>query len=563
MTEEAEKLTEAYYDKAQKTETWSGIPLKELYTPEDIEGNDYQRDIADAGEYPFTRGIHRNMYRGKYPTRRILCGFGSPADTNKRLKYNIEAGFTGLDVFPDLAGMLCLDADHPRAAGEVGVQGVSVSSLQDFEEVVEGIPLDKMTVNWRTFLTIPYIAIMAERQGINLTDIRGTVLNWYPLAWKWVYGSPDGFQSFELQKKLAVDTVEYCTKNMPNFYATYIDGYNLREYGLSAPQELAWIFSQAIDYIDCILGRGLHIDEFGPRITFFMTSLKDFFEEIAKFRAARRMWAKITKERYGAKDPRTMKLRFASYAAGSSLTAQQPLNNIVRITYQGMAAMLGGVQSMSLPSYLEAVSLPTEESARLAIRTQQILAYESGIPNVSDPLGGSYYVEYLTSKVEEESNKILREIEELGGITEAARAGWVDQMIDKAALQRQKEVENKERIVVGLNAFNIDEDKTPGGYFRNPTHAHESAKGKEMVARVKRLKETRDNKKVKETLGNLRARVKEGERVNLIPAVIEAAKTYATHGEIMGTIREAYGLKYDPFDEIESPFQLQDRRLKG
>lgn len=553
MIDKGEGITEAYYDRSQKAETWSGIPLKEIYTPEDIEGIDYQKDIGDAGEYPFTRGIHRNMYRGKYPTRRIICGFGSASDTNKRLKFNIEQGFTGLDVYPDVAGIMHIDADHPRAENEPGVQGVSISSLQDFEDLVDGIPLDKVTVIWRTFLSIPYLSIMAERQGLNLASFRGTILNLHPLATLWIEAPPGGFSSLDLWLKLAVDTVEYCTRNMPKFYATYIDGYNLREYGLSAPQELAWAFSQGIAFIDAILERGLNIDDFGPRITFFMSAHKDFFEEIAKFRAARRMWAKIMKERYGARDPRSMQLRFALETAGSSLTAQQPLNNIVRITYQVLAGMLGGVQSMSPPSYLEAVSLPTEESARLQARTQQILIYETGIPHVSDPLGGSYYVEYLTSKLEEETNSLLKEIEKLGGIVDAAKAGWVDQMLDKAMLQRQKEVESKERIVVGVNAFSVDESEVPSGYFRNPAHEHESARGKDIVARVKRLKETRDNRSVKETLNNLRIKAEE-KKTNLVPLMIEAAKTYATQGEIMGTLRQAYGLSYDPFAQIESPF---------
>jgi len=556
VTEKVDKLMEAYYEKSQKTETWSGIPLKELYTPEDFAGTDYQRDIADAGEYPFTRGIHRNMYRGKYPTRRNLCGFGSAADTNKRLKYYIDSGFSGLDVIQDMLGSICIDADHPRAEGEVGVQGVSISSLQDFEDLVEGIPLDKATVVWRGFLTIPYITIMAERQGVDLATLKGTILNPHPIMSVYVGEfSPEGLDLVPLYLKLAADVVEYCTRNMPNFYCTYIDGYNLREYGLSATQELAWVFTQAIDYFDHILKRGLNIDEFGPRISFFMSSHIDFFEEIAKFRAVRRMWAKLMKERYGAKVPRSLKFRFAVETAGSTVIAQQPLNNIVRIAYEALAATLGGVQSMSLPSYLEAISLPTEESARVAASTQQILAYETGIFNVSDPLGGSYYIEYLTDKIEEESNKIIKEIEAMSGIVQAAKAGWVDRMIDKVVVQRQKEIENKERIVVGLNAFTVEEAETPGGYFRNPTHDYESGRGEEVRARVKKLKETRDNKKVKEALANLRAKAKEGERVNLIPPAIEAAKAYATVGEVMGTIREAYGYRYDPFGEVESPFK--------
>ena len=555
MTEKGKERMGAYQDTPQKPETWSGIPLNEIYTPKDVEGIDYQRDIADAGEYAFTRGIHRNMYRGKYPTRRIICGFGSAADTNKRLKFNIESGFSGLDVQLDLPSYLdVIDADHPRAEGEVGVQGVNLCSLQDFEDLVEGIPLDKITTVWRGSMTIPYIVIMAERQGLDPATLRGTIMNRFRLADMWVHGFPEGFAPLDLKIKLNVDTAEYCAKNMPSFYATYIDGYNLREYGLSAPQELAWIFSQATSYVDAILKRGLGIDDFGPRITFFMTSHRDFFEEIAKFRAARRMWAKIVKERYGAKDPRSMKFRFAIETAGSTVLSQQPLNNIVRIAYEAMAAMLGGAQSMSPTSYLEAVSLPTEESARLAARTQQILAYETGIANVSDPLGGSYYLEYLTSKLEEESSKLLEEIEKLGGIVTAAKTGWVDQMIERALLHRQKEVETGERIMVGLNAFATDEGETTADYFRNPAHEYELARGKEITARVKRLKATRDNGKVRDALDNLRSEAQEGEEVNLIPAIIKAAKTYATGGEIMGTIRQAFGLRYDPFGEIESPF---------
>jgi methylmalonyl-CoA mutase N-terminal domain/subunit len=288
-----------------------------------------------------------------------------------------------------------------------------------------------------------------------------------------------------------------------------------------------------------------------------MSANKDFFEEIAKFRTARRMWAKIMKEKYQAGDPRSMRFRFAVETAGSSLTAQQPLNNVVRITYEVIAAMLGGAQSMSPPSYLEAVSLPTEESARLQVRTQQILTFETGIPDIADPLGGSYYIEYLTNELEERANEIIQEVEKLGGIVAAAKTGWVDRMIDKAIIQRQREVESKERIVVGLNAFISDEEETTGNYFRNPVHDHEQGGGKEVIAAFKRLKETRDNEKVREALGKLRITVREGEKANLIPVIIEAAKTYATQMEMIGTIREAYGLRYDPFGVVESPFQNQ------
>ena len=553
MTEDA-KTSESGYGKAQKTETWSGIPLEEIYTPGDISGFDYKKDLADAGEYPFTRGVHRNMYRGKYPTRRMISGFGSAADTNQRLKHYMKTGFSGLDVYPDIAGLLNIDADHPRCKGEVGVQGVSISSLQDFEDLVEGMPLDKINGLWRGYVTIPFIAIMAERQNLDIAKLRGTILNAHPLVIHYVGEfSPEGLDLVPLHLKLIVDIVEYCTRHMPNFYCTYFDGYNLREYGLSAPQELAWVFTQAMDFIDLVLKRGLDIDEFGPRMTFFLSSHIDFFEEIAKFRAARRMWARIMKEKYGAKDPRSQQLRFAVETAGSTVVAPQPRNNIVRIAYEAMAATLGGVQSMSLPSYLEGISLPTEESARIAVNTQLILNYETGVCNVSDPLGGSYYVESLTNRIEEETNVIIDEIMSMGGIFEAAKGGWVDKIINEAALKRQKEIENKERLVVGWNEFIAEEDEdVPVNYFENPAHEHVADRGNAITDRVTKLKATRDNAKVIESLKKLRSKAEEGEQVNLVPFAIDAAKAYATIGEIIGVIREAYGYKYDPFGEIES-----------
>ena len=555
MTENTNKLSAELTQNSLNTETWSGIPLRELYTPNDIQHIDYNKEIGDSGKYPFVRGIHGNMYRGKYPTRRMISGFGSATDTNKRLKYYLKSGFTGLDVYPDIAGLLNIDADHPRAEGEVGVQGVSISSLQDFEELIDGIPLDKVNGLWRCFTTIPFIIAIAEKQGIDPSKLRGTILNAHPLVLHYVGEfSPEGLDLVPLHLKLIVDIVEYCTKYMPNFYCTYIDGYNIREYGLTAPQELAWIFTQGMDFIDRIVKRGLAIDEFGPRITFFLSSHIDFFEEIAKFRAARKMWAKIIKEKYGAKDPRSQQLRFAIETAGSTLYAPQPRNNIIRIAYEAMAATLGGVQSMSLPSYLEPISLPTEESARLAVNTQQILAYETGVSNVSDPLGGSYYVEYLTDRLEQEANKMINEIESKGGIVEAAKIGWVDSMINREAIRRQKELEAGKRIVIGLNAF-VDKDAVDSlEYFKNPTHAHELGKGKDVIARVKKLKRTRDNNLVRAALMELHGKCKEGENVNLIPATIRAVKAYATVGEIIGTIREAFGYKYDPFGEIKSPF---------
>ncbi len=557
MAQKVEETKE--YEKPKKTETWSGIPLKEVYTPEDIKGIDYQKDIGEAGEYPYTRGIYRDLYRYKVPTRRIISGFGSPSDTNKRLKYYIAQGFTGLDVYPDIISCFPLDADHPRAWGEIGVQGVSCCNLRDMEEICEGIPLDKVTAFWRIPPT--YLALMCEKQEIPLAALRGTVGGGAAgHDGPWIQSAPGAIKDFPLRQKMGVDNVEYCTRHMPSLYCTYYDSYNIREWGLSATQELGWLFSKCTESNDLIVKRGIGIDEFGPRITFFMTSHRDFFEEIAKFRAARRMWARIMKERYGAKDPRSLRFRFAVETAGSSLVPEQPLNNVVRIAYECMSAMLGGVQSMSPPSYLEPVCLPTEESAMLQVRTQQILQLETGVSNVTDPCGGSYYIEWLTNQIEEEARKIMKEVEEIGGARAAVLNGWVDRMVNKALIQRQREMESGERVYVGKNCYTIEEKpETPGGYFKNPTHDFEAGRGKEIIARLKTLKETRDNNKVKETLYELWKKAKaskEGASINLLPFSMEAEKVYATRGEVNGVIREAWGYRYDPFGEVEMPFKF-------
>ncbi len=562
MAEKVEETKESSYEKPKKTETWSGIPLKEVYGPEDVKDIEYQREIGDPGEYPYTRGLFREMFRYRSPTSRIICGFGSASDTNERWKFNIAQGHTGLDVYPDIPTQLYVEPWHPRVEGEVGVVGPSISSLRDYEDLLEGIPFDKVRINWRMGIyTIAALTILSERLGIDLAALRGNIQNGYAVT-AIVYPVPEGRNplNLDLRRKLAVDIVEHCTRYMPSFYCTYIDGYNIREFGLSAPQELAIIYTTGKQYLDRLVERGLKIDDFGPRISFFMTSHRDFFEEVAKFRAIRRMWAKLMKERYGAKNPRSLQYRFAVETAGSTLTPEQPLNNIVRIAYECMSAVLGGVQAMSPPSYLEPVSLPTEESAMIQARTQQILFLETGVTNVSDPLGGSYYIEWLTNKIEEETRKLIKEIEDLGGLVEAEKKGWVDRMVEKVIIQRYRELESGERVYVGKNCYTIEEKETPGGYFKNPSHDFEASRGKEIVEKHKRLLETRDNKKVKEALHNLWKTTKaskEDVRISIIPAVIEAEKAYASLAEMQGTIRHAWGLKYDVFDEVESPFKFE------
>jgi methylmalonyl-CoA mutase N-terminal domain/subunit len=551
MGTEGDKAAEDY--KARAIRTWSGLPLKELYTPADVKGVDYDQDLGDAGEYPYTRGIYPSMYRGRQWTQKLLCGFGTPADTNERLRSYVKQGADALDIIPDVPSWIGIDADHPRAEGEVGVQGVNLTSLEDVEVLLQGLPLElPLILHGTNTMASPFElgswVVLAQKRGVGLASLRGTLLN-DPLFTFYCSWWPEGKLLVDLALKLGIDAIEYCTKSMPQVYSSYADGYNFREAGINAPQELALTLSKAICYADKCLERGLAIDDFAPRLSFCFSAHIDFFEEIAKIRAARRMWAGIARERYGAKDARSVKLRFSVHTAGCSLVSAQPLNNIVRVAYQAMAAALAGAQAMDLCCYDEAVNIPSEEAGILSLRTQQILACETGITSVADPLGGSYYVESLTNRLEEEAGKILREIEDMGGIVQAIKTEWVDRVIDREALSHQKEVEAGQRIVVGQNAFTMDEAETPGDYHR--TRPQSEA---EQIANVTRLKRTRDSRPVKQALDNLRRRTEEGERANLIPEVIEAVRAYATVGEIAGVIRQACGFRYDPFGEIESPF---------
>ena len=549
MVKEIDELAQAYYEKPRKMETWSGLSLKEVYTPKDMEDIEQERDIGEAGEYPFTRGIHLNMYRGRYWTRREVIGYGMPADTNNRLKLQIAEGVTGLNVITDLPGALNIDGDHPLAHREIGVCGVPWNSLKDMEELLDGIPIDKVSfsiIHHSPVVLAQYIAV-AQNRGIDLARLSGTLQN-DPLQNRHCYSKAS--LPVDLSLKLAVDVIEYCTKHMPLWYTGNVNFYNWRETGINAAQELAFGFAMATAYIDGALRRGLNIDDFAPRRAFYCSAHIDFFEEIAKLRAARRMWARIMKERYGAKDPRSWQFRFGVHTAGCSLVPQQPLNNIVRIAYEGLAAVLAGVQSLHCCSYDEPIGLPTEESQRVALRTQQILAYETGVTNVTDPLGGSYYIENLTNRTEEEANRILKEIEDRGGALEALRQDWFERETEKAALNHQQGIDSREKIMVGVNAFALPREKeTPGGVHRVSPESQRTA-----LENLRRLKERRDNKKLRESIARLREEAERGEQVNLMPAMIDAVKAYATLAEINGTICQAYGLSYDPFKVIESPF---------
>ncbi len=546
------KLMDAYYEKPAGLNTWSGLPLKDFYGPEDLASLDYRKDLADPGEFPYTRGIHSNMFRGRYWTRREVTGYGTPEDTNQRLRFLMEHGSSGLNVIPDNPSIMGLDSDHPRAEGEVGVQGAPMCCLEDIDLLMKGIPLDKISMSLivsstQTPVTLAQYIALAQNQGLKPSDLAGTTQN-DPIHCRYA-----GFRissPTHLALKTGVDVIEYCALNMPRWYPINVNLYDLREQGLSAPEEVAFGFSVALLYIQGALDRGLEIDAFAPRFAFYCSAHMDFFEEIAKLRAARRIWARIMKDRFGAKAEASLKFKFGVHTAGCSLVPQQPVNNIVRVAYEALAAVLAGVQSLHCCSYDEPIALPTEESVKLAIRTQQILAYETGVAKVADPLGGSYYIESLTEQVEQEVQAIMEEIEGQGGMRAALDSGWVDRRMDEAALRYQQEVEDGERIVVGLNKFREQEESSR----MTNVHRVSEASEEQQRERIKRLKESRDVKKVKEALLALKSRAETGEKENLMPAMIEAARHQATLSEVLGTVRQVMGESYDPLGVWSHPF---------
>ncbi len=550
MAADWEDYLKAYYDRPQSTRTWSGYEVKEIYTPKDRANQVYDKEIGDAGEFPFTRGIHRDMFRGRYWTRREVVGIGSPADTHERAAFCFEQGGTGLNTIADVTYEMGLDPDHPWAQNEVGLTGVNISSMRDMEILVGDIPLDR--VSWSLITASPtaaatmaqYVAV-AQEKGYDIGILRGSIQN-DPIHFRYC-----GFRPacpLDLSIKLGSDVMEFCTKHMGKWYYTTVNMYDLREQGITAPQEVAFGFGIAMCYIDELLRRGLHIDDFAPRFTFYVSAHIDFFEEIAKIRAARRMWARLMKDKYGAKDPRSMQFRFAVHTAGCSLVPQQPLNNLVRISFEALAAVLGGVQSLHCCSYDEPMCLPTEKGHLQALRTQQIIAYETGVTNVADPLGGSYFVESLTDKLEEEALKIMKQVDEIGGMEEAIRREWLDRQFNEEGVKRQKELDKGDKLVVGVNIFTSEpETSTPLGVQRIPEHS-----ARQQIEDVKRLKQGRDARKVSEAIKRLRDDAAGGQ--NTIPAMIEATKAYATTAELLGTVRQVYGYSYDPMNVIESPF---------
>jgi len=519
--------------------TSSDIPVNRLYTPLDVAHIDYLENLGFPGVYPFTRGIYPTMYRARLWTMRQYAGFGTAEQTNQRFKYLLSQGQTGLSVAFDFPTQVGYDCDHPMARGEVGRAGVSVSTLRDMEIIFDGIPLDRittsMTINAPAAVLLAMYIVVGEKQGIPRNMLDGTVQN--DILKEYVARGMYIFPP-KPSMRLVTDIFEYCAKNVPKWNAISISGYHIREAGATAVQEVAFTLANAIAYVQAAIDRGLNVDQFAGRLSFFFAAHNNLFEEVAKFRAARRLWAKIMRERFKARNPASWMLRFHTQTSGVSLTAQQPLNNIIRVTLQALAAVLGGTQSLHTNSFDEAYALPSEQAVTIALRTQQIIAYESGVADTIDPLGGSYYVEYLTNQIEEKATEYIERIDEMGGAVAAIEKGFMQREIMESAYRYQKEVESKKRIVVGVNEF-ISEEKTPITILRIDPEVE-----KKLIERLNEVKRQRNNAKVKENLEKLR-RAAEKEDENLMPHIIEAVKEYATLGEICNVLREVFG-EYKP-----------------
>ncbi len=518
----------------------SDIPLARIYTPLDVSYQDYTKQEGMPGEYPYLRGVYPTMYRGRLWTMRMFSGFGTPEDTNKRLHYLLEHGETGLSIAFDMPTLYGYDPDHPRSEGEVGRCGVSVGSLKDMEIILEGIPLEKvstsMTINApASVLTAMYVGV-AERQGLKPKELRGTVqadiLKEYIAQKEWAFPP-------EAHLRIIRDMMSYCTKEMPQWNYISVSGYHIREAGSSALQELAFTLADGFAYVDLGIEAGLNVDDFAPRLSFFWNCGMDFFEEVAKFRAARRIWARVLKEKYGAKDPRSLLLRTHAQNSGASLTWQQPLNNIVRTTIEALATVLGGTQSLHTNSYDEAWALPSEKAATVALRTQQIIAEETGVTDVIDPLAGSYYVEWLTDEMEERAFQYFDKIENAGGLLNAIKSGFIQREIAETAYRYQQEMENGERVVVGVNKYKTAE-KMPIDTLKINQEAQ-----RRQVDRIRRVRETRNKDQVRKSLDELR-KTFEDEHANSMYPMIKAVRAYATLGEIMDVGRKVFGDYKEP-----------------
>lgn len=523
--------------------TMSGIPLKPIYDQQDLNSQEwnYQNKLSEPGQFPFTRGPHETMYRGKPWTMRMFAGFGTPEDTNKRFHFLLEQGQTGLSTAFDMPTLMGYDPDDPHSLGEVGREGVSIATIDDMDRLFDAIPLDQvstsMTVNAPASILLAFYVAIAKQRNIPLNQLQGTLQN-------------DMLKEFVAQKewispirphmRIIRDMLSYCSDKMSKWNTISISGYHIREAGATAVQELAFTLANGIGYVELGIQAGIDVDVFAPRLSFFFDVHNDFFEEIAKFRAARRMWATFMKERFGAKNPRSWMLRTHAQTAGVSLTAQQPYNNVIRTTVQALAAVLGGTQSLHTNSFDETYALPTENAATLALRTQQILANETGIASVTDPLGGSYFIETLTDQMEQEAMTYIRKIDDMGGIITAIEQGYPQKEISRSAYEFQREVDNNKRIIVGVNHY-TDDDESQSIPTLKVCHSTEQ----EQIDRIKQFRKNRDSKKAVAALSAVRQATKD-EHTNLMPPIIDAVLSHVTLGEICDVFREEFGEYRDP-----------------
>lgn len=528
------KVTDRFPERKEKFATGSDLEVDRLYTPEDVKDLEYNEKIGFPGEYPYTRGVQPTMYRGRLWTMRQYAGFATAEESNKRYKYLLNQGQTGLSVAFDLPTQIGYDSDHSLAEGEIGKVGVAIDSLKDMEILFDGIPLDKvstsMTINAPASVLLAMYIAVAEKQGVSKDKLRGTIQN--DILKEYI---ARGTYIFPPQQsmRLITNIFEYCSEEVPNWNTISISGYHIREAGSTAAQEVAFTLADGIAYVDAAVAAGLDVDDFAPRLSFFFNAHNDLFEEVAKYRAARRLWAKIMKERFHAKKEKSLMLKFHTQTAGSTLTAQQPDNNIIRVAIQTLAAVLGGTQSLHTNSKDEALALPTEEAVMIALRTQQVVAHESGVTETIDPLAGSYYVESLTDSIEEEAMGYIEKIDELGGAPEAIEKGYIQKEIQNSAYKYQMQIESDERIVVGMNKFQTEE-KHKADLLRVDPEVEQLQKKK-----LEELKAERNNEEVEERLKELKAKAETEE--NLMPCILEAVKAYATLGEICDILREVFG----------------------
>ena len=528
------KVIRRFPERMSEFRTVSDQIIDRLYTPEEMENIDYLSDIGFPGEWPYTRGVQPTMYRGRLWTMRQYAGFATAEESNKRYRYLLEQGQTGLSVAFDLPTQMGYDSDHSMALGEVGKCGVAISSLSDMEVLFREIPLDKvstsMTINSTAIILLAMYIAVAEKQGISPEKLTGTIQN--DILKEYVARGTYIFPPRE-SMRLITDIFEYCSKHLPRWNTISISGYHIREAGSTAIQEVAFTLANGITYVQAAMDKGLNVDKFAPRLAFFFNSHNDLFEEVAKFRAARRLWAKLMRDRFKARNPRSWLMRFHTQTAGCSLTAQQPENNIVRVTLQALAAVLGGTQSLHTNSMDEALALPGEKAVRIALRTQHILAHESGVTNTVDPLAGSYFIESLTSKIEKEAMEYIERLEEMGGVLAAIESGYIQREIAEKAYEYQRDVEERKKIIVGVNKYEIDESTTLETMKVDP------AIEEKQKTQLGLLKASRDKDMVEHVLKRLEMAARSDE--NLMPVIIEAVKSYATLGEISDVLRDRFG----------------------